>query len=131
MRTVALLVVCACGAEPKQPFMANAPHPDNAAVAGGAAAAAAAMTLADPNAATRGKPEKQKADEEKQPVEVKEHVPSDVFDRLDQKPASGSGSGSAAAAAAPAPAPAAKPKTKGPPPKIPLPSEAIRPDPDR
>ncbi len=121
---MAILIVCACGAEPKQPFLANAPHPDNAAVAGGAAAAAAAMTLADPNASTRGKPEKPKADEEKQPIEVKEHVPSEVFDRLDQKPAPPT--------AQPAAAPAkAKPKPSGPPPKIPLPSDAARSQEDR
>jgi hypothetical protein len=124
MRVVAILLVCACGAEPKQPFLANAPHPDNAAVAGGVAAAAAAMTLADPNASTRGKPERQKVDEDKQPVEVKEHVPSDVFDRLDQK----SAVPPAAPAAQPAAAPAPGAKRKGPPPRIPLPSEAIRPE---
>jgi hypothetical protein len=113
MRTVALVVMVAACGEPQKPILANAPHPDNAAVAGGAAAAAAAITIADPNAATRGKPEKPK-EEEKQPVEVKEHVPKDVFDRLD-KPKSN---------------PAAKPTTatpapkKGPLPKLPSPKEA-------
>jgi hypothetical protein len=121
MRVVAFLLLAACGAEPKQPFLANAPHPDNAAVAGAAAATAAAITIADPNAATRGKPEKASPQVEKQPVEVKQNVPSDVFDRLDH-PAAGSGSA--------APAPEAKPaktKRKGPPPHIPLPSEAVKP----
>ncbi|MGE5184104.1 MAG: hypothetical protein ACM31C_18670 [Acidobacteriota bacterium] len=123
MRVVAILIVCACGAAPKQPFLANAPHPDNAALAGGAAAAAAAMTLADPNAATRGKPEKLKVDEDKQPIEVKEHVPESAFDHLDQK----QGSGSAVAPSVKATAPAKTRSTpKGPPPKIPLPSEAAR-----
>ncbi len=121
---MAILIVCACGAEPKQPFLANAPHPDNAALAGGAAAAAAAMTLADPNASTRGKPEKPKVDEDKQPIEVKEHVPESAFDHLDQKQGSGS---AVAPAAQPAAAPTKpKSKLKGPPPKIPLPSEAAR-----
>src|SRR5438105_3798314 len=88
MRVILLLVVVACG-EPQRPFLANAPHPDNAAMAGGAAAAAAAITIADPDAATRGKPEKPKQ-EEKQAVEVKENVPKAVFDRLD-KPGTRSG----------------------------------------
>jgi hypothetical protein len=123
MRVVAFLMVAACGAEPKQPFLANAPHPDTAAVAAGAAATAAAITLVDPDAATRGKPEKASPDVEKKPVEVKQSVPSDVFDRLDH-PAASSGS----AAPAPEVKPAAKTtKRKGPPPHIPLPSEAVKP----
>jgi hypothetical protein len=130
MRVVVLLLLvasAACGAEPKQPFLANAPHPDNAAVAGGAAAAAAALTIVDPDAATRGKPEKPADTGEKKPIEVKENVPSAVFDRLDH---TGSGSGSGSGSAEAAPPAKTKTKRKGPPPKIPLPSEAIR-DPDR
>ena len=116
MRVFALLLfVAACGGS-QRPLLANAPHPDNAAVAGGAAAAAAAMTLADPNAATRGKPEKPVEQEEKAPVEVKEHVPADVLDRADKQAA-----GSKAA-------PSAKPATavghKGPLPKLPTPEQA-------
>ena len=115
MRTIALLVcAAACGG----PVLQNAPKPDPVPVAGAAAAAAAAMTLADPNAATRGKPEKPADDREKAPVEVKEHVPAAVFDRLDQ----GSGSGSGAPQAA-TPAAAAK-KHKGPLPKLPSPKDA-------
>lgn len=110
-----LLALVACGAEPKQPLLANAPHPDNAAVAGVAAGAAAAAVLADPNAATRGKPEKSADQPEKQPVNVKENVPSDVLDRADQK--------TPAPAAATKAKPAAAPTRKGPPPKIPSPSE--------
>src|SRR5512146_477767 len=118
MRWVALLLAAAlagstgCGG---QPMLANAPHPNNAAMAGGAAAAAAALTLVDPDAATR-KPEK-KQEEEKQPVDVKETVPSDVFDRADH-PADGAGSGSAAAKAP-------KKKPSGPPPKLPSPRDAV------
>jgi hypothetical protein len=82
MRALLLLVLMACG-ESQKPLLANAPHPDSAAVAGGAAAAAAAMTLADPDAATRGKPEKPR-EQEKAPIEVKERVTPDVLDRLDQ-----------------------------------------------
>lgn len=116
---IALLAIASCGAEPKQPFLANAPHPDNAAVAGAAAGVAAAAVLADPNAQTRGKPEKQQPDVEKQPIDVKESVPADVLDRADQKQ-------QMAAPRTEAAKPAAAPKRKGPPPKIPLPSEAIR-----
>ena len=118
MRWIALVVVAACGAEPKQPFLANAPHPDNAAVAGVAAGAAAAAVLADPNAATRGKPEKPKDDGEKQPIDVKETVPAGVLDRADQT----------AKKTDPKPTaqPAAATKPKGPPPKIPSPEEAAR-----
>jgi hypothetical protein len=126
MRVVVVLLLAACGAEPKQPFLANAPHPDNAAVAGGAAAAAAAMTIADPNASTRGKPEKATPEVEKKPIEVKQNVPSDVFDRLDRSGSGSAGSGSDAAA----PEPAATKKRKGPPPRVPLPSEAVRPKDD-
>lgn len=108
-----LLALVACGAEPKQPLLANAPHPDNAAVAGVAAGAAAAAVLADPNAATRGKPEKPKDDGEKNPVEVKESVPADVLDRADQQKQP----------TAPKAKPAAAAPRKGPPPKIPSPSE--------
>ena len=123
-RWLALCLVVACGAEPKQPVLANVPRADPAAVAGTAAAAAAAMTLVDPNAATRGKPEKSAKPEDKAPVEVKENVPSDVLDRLDDKHA-GSGSAAPAADAAAKPAkPAAK--HKGPPPKIPSPEDAAK-----
>ena len=115
---VALFAIASCGAEPKQPFLANAPHPDNAAVAGVAAGAAAAAVLADPNAQTRGKPEKPADTTEKQPIEVKESVPSDVLDRADHAQTE--------PAKTDAPKPAAAPKRKGPPPKIPLPSQAIR-----
>jgi hypothetical protein len=113
MRVVAMLVaaLAACGGEP---MLANAPRPDPGAVAGVAAAAAAAATLADPNAADR-KPEK-KDQTPKNPVEVKENVPADVFDRLDKQPA---GSGSEVER------PHASPKRKGPPPKIPSPKDAV------
>ncbi len=110
MRTIALLFcAAACGG----PVLQNAPKPDPVPIAAGAAAAAAAMTLADPNAATRGKPEKSTQDQEKKPIEVKEQVPAAVFDRLDQ------GSGAAQPAAA---APAKK--HKGPLPKVPSPKDA-------
>jgi hypothetical protein len=116
MRALLLLVLVACG-ESQKPLLANAPHPDNAAVAGGAAAAAAAMTLADPDAATRGKPEKAKQDD-KAPIEVKEHVTPDVLDRLDQ---SKKQNGQDAPAATPTSAPK---KTGKPLPKLPSPKEA-------
>jgi hypothetical protein len=109
MRTVALLLLAACGG----PALANAPHPNNAAMAGGAAAAAAAMTLADPDAASR-KPEK-KEQEEKKPVDVKETVPSDVLDRADRQPATET---------KPTAEPAARKKKAGPPPKLPSPRDA-------
>lgn len=123
MRVVVFLLLAACGAEPKQPFLANAPHPDTAAVAAGAAATAAAITLVDPDAATRGKPEKSTSDPDKKPVEVKQNVPPDVLDRLDKSEA---GTASGSAAPAPEAKPAAKTKRKGPPPHIPLPNEAIK-----
>lgn len=82
VRALAFVLLAACGAQPNQPVLANAPRPNPAAVAGGAAAAAAAITLADPDAASR-KPEK-KQDAEKKPIEVKENVPAAVLDRLDK-----------------------------------------------
>jgi len=119
MRVLLLLLVAACN-EPQKPFLANAPHPDNAAMAGGAAAAAAAITIADPDAATRGKPEKPKQ-EEKAPVEVKENVPKAVFDRLDDKQGAKGSAGDPGSQTA---TPAAATKKKGPLPKLPSPKEA-------
>jgi hypothetical protein len=116
MRVFLLLVVMACG-QSQKPILANAPHPDNAAVAGGAAAAAAAMTLADPDAATRGKPERSQEPPEKTPIEVKEHVTPDVLDRLDEKRATPQDKPKDT------PAPAAKPASKALP-KLPSPKEA-------
>jgi hypothetical protein len=81
MTAIALVVVAGCGAAPNQPVLANAPRPNPAAVAGVAAGAAAALTLADPDAATRG-PEK-KQDVPKKEIQVKENVPADVLDRMD------------------------------------------------
>ena len=115
MRVILFVVLVACGG-PQEPVLAHAPHPDNAAVAGGAAAAAAAMTLADPDANTRGKPEKREPPPEKQPIDVKEQVPASVLDNLDHK------KGSGATPVQPAAAPAKK--EKGPPPKIPTPKDA-------
>ncbi len=86
MTAIALVVVGGCGAAPNQPVLANAPRPNPAAVAGVAAGAAAAITLADPDAATRG-PEK-KQDVPKKEIQVKENVPADVLDRMDQSAAS-------------------------------------------
>jgi hypothetical protein len=87
MRALAFVVLAACGAQPNQPVLANAPRPNPVAVAGGAAAAAAAITLADPDAASR-RPEK-KQNTEKKPVKVKENVPAAVLDRLDKAEAQG------------------------------------------
>ena len=126
MRTILFALVfplvAACGSQPDKPMLANAPRPDPAAVAGVAAAAAAAVTLANPNATQT--PEKRDQFENKQPVEVKEHVTGDVLDHLDE---AGSGAGSDAGSAAVTAKPAvAKPvkKTKGKPPKIPSPQDA-------
>ncbi len=97
MRSIAfVMLVAACGAAPDKPVLANVPQPNPAAAAGLAAGAAAAMTLADPDAASR-RPEK-KEEVEKKPVNVKESVPGDVLDRLDDAPPA---DGSAEPAAAP------------------------------
>ncbi|HEY5928514.1 MAG TPA: hypothetical protein VIV11_42800 [Kofleriaceae bacterium] len=86
MRAIAFVLLAACGAQPNQPVLANAPRPNPAAVAGGAAAAAAAITLASPDSHN---PEK-KQDQDKKPIKVKENVPAGVLDRLDNAtPASG------------------------------------------
>ena len=99
-------------------MLENAPRPNPAAVAGVAAAAAAAMTLADPNAATRGKPEQPVEQPDRAPIEVKQHVTADVLDRLDD------GSGSAAAPAAPAPAAKPTAHRTGHVPTLPTPAQA-------
>ena len=115
-----VLCVAACGG----PALQNVPKPDPAPVAGVAAAAAAAMTLADPNAATRGKPEKSTSEPEKQPVEVKEHVPAAVLDRLDEGSGSGSGAQAPSQTAPTKPKPIKAAKHKGPLPKLPSPEAA-------
>lgn len=113
--------------------MGNVPRPDPGAVAGVAAAAAAAVTLADPNAATR-RPEK-KVDENKHEVEVKENVNEGVLDRLDENESKGSAAAPAADATKPdskakKPAkPAAKPDPKAAKkgtPKIPSPEDLAK-----
>src|SRR3569623_342652 len=128
MRTILFALVfplvAACGSQPDKPMLANAPRPDHAAVAGVAAAAAAAVKLANPNAAQT--PEKRDEFENKQPVEVKEHVTGDVLDHLEQQAGAGSTgteAGSAAVTAKPAAARPAK-KTSGKAPKIPSPQDA-------
>ena len=110
MRWIPLAFVAACGG-PQGPALQNAPKVDPAPIAGAVAATAAAITLADPNAATRGKPE-QATKEEPTPIDVKEQVPESAFNNLDHK-------NDAQKAA-----PAAAPKRKGPLPKLPSPKEA-------
>ena len=79
---IALVVVGACGGGT---LLQNVPRANPAAVAGAAAATAAILTAVDPNAATR-KPEK-KDDNAPREQKVKETVPADVLDRLDEKQA--------------------------------------------
>jgi hypothetical protein len=83
MLALALALAACGGAQPNQPFLANAPRPNPAAVAGGAAAAAAAMTLA-----TDGNRPEKPGEKPLKEQKVKEHVTPDVLDRLDH---SGSG----------------------------------------
>ena len=113
MRRIALLLVAACGAQPNQPMLANAPRPNPAAVAGGAAAVAGAITLADPDAASRKTEKKQ--DENKKPVKVKENVPKDVLDRLDKQEAAAPARAKDAKQATPASEPAGAQKPEKPP----------------
>jgi hypothetical protein len=117
MRAVALVLLAACGG---QPALANAPRPDPSIVAGAAAAIAGAAVLADPDAASR-KPEKKQPNENQNAIPVKEHVPSAVFDRLDQGSGASENDGTK-------PVPAAARK-KGPLPKLPDPKDAVREDP--
>ncbi len=109
-----LLAVAACGAT-QQPLLSHAPAPPAGAVAGVAAAAAAAITLASPGNANQ-KPE-DKINEDTRPQNVKENVPSDVFDRLDEQQTT-----------APPPAQVTTPtpkKTKAPAVRLPSPKEAV------
>lgn len=94
-------------------MLANAPHPNTAAVAGVAAAAAAAITLASPG--TAGQKPEARVTEQTKPIDVKENVPSDVLDRLDQAEATGGAQPTA---------PTAQPARTGPPPKLPSPEQA-------
>ena len=111
MRWILLAFVAACGG-PQGPALQNAPKVDPAPIAGVVAGAAAAMTLADPNAATRGKPEKANEKEEPKPIDVKEQVPESAFNNLDHKKDANTA------------APTAAPKHKGPLPKLPTPKAA-------
>ena len=92
---IPLGLLCGCG----EPILKNAPKPDPGAVAGVAAAAAAAATLADPRAASAKQEQKTKGEPDNRGVEVKETVPSSVFDKLDR------GSDAGVEPAAPAPSP--------------------------
>ncbi|SRR6266496_236080 len=92
MRAILFVLAAGCGAQPNQPVLANAPRPNPSAVAGGAAAAAAAITLASPDSA---RPEKQKNDDNKKPMKVKEHAPASALDHLDAGSASQPAPGSA------------------------------------
>jgi hypothetical protein len=82
-RFVLALTLAACGGGP---VLQNLPRPNPAVVAGIAAGAAAAATVANPGAA--GKPkETEKPLSERQPVRVKETIPGDVLDRMEQQDA--------------------------------------------
>ena len=124
MRCVCFLIVAAaaCGG-PEKPILNGVPHSEaaGAAVAGGAAAVGLAAAIADPDAATRGKPE-QRRETERQEIPVKEQVNEGVLDRADAA-GSGSGLGSASSAQPAKPAPGTA-KRKGPLPKLPSPKEA-------
>jgi hypothetical protein len=125
MTAIALVVVAGCGAAPNQPVLANAPRPNPAAVAGVAAGAAAAITLADPDAASRG-PEK-KQDVPKKEIQVKENVPADVLDRMDQRAASnGDDANATTATATTTTAKKGKPARGV---KVPLPAAAVKAEP--
>jgi hypothetical protein len=66
------------------PLLQNVPHPNNAAMGAGFAGAAAAATAISPAAAQKNVEAANKAGaRDKKPVDVKETVPRDVLDRLD------------------------------------------------
>ena len=81
------MALCACG----EPILRNAPKPDPGTVAGVAAAAAAAATLASPQSAAQKQEQRNKGEPDNRGVEVKETVPADVFDRLEQRRATDAG----------------------------------------
>jgi hypothetical protein len=82
------VVLAACGG----PALQNAPHPNNAAMAGGFAALAGAATLASPHDAAKKAEGEKGVPAEAKPQKVKEHVPASAFDHLDEQEAKGSGS---------------------------------------
>jgi hypothetical protein len=118
-----VVLVAACG----EPILRNAPKPDPGAVAGVAAAAAAAATLASPQSAAQRQEQRQKGEPDNRGVKVKETVPADVLDRLDQHPQDAGVDGAAAAPPVTA-APSAPSSPAAPPPSVPPPS-AYRPRP--
>jgi hypothetical protein len=116
-----LVMLCACG----EPILKNAPKPDPGAVGGVAAAAAAAATLADPQGAAKRQEQKTKGEPDTRGVEVKETVPSSVFDHIEQAPADAGSEAEAPppppAAPAAAPAAGARPAEAKRPPAVPPP----------
>lgn len=78
-----MLALAGCGGGP-DPILRGVPQPNKAAMAGAAAAIAGAATLASPHDAAK-RQEANKHPPEKKPIEVKQTVPADVFDRLDAK----------------------------------------------
>lgn len=76
------IALCACG----EPLLRNVPKADPATVAGIAAAAATAATLADPQGAAARQEVKNQREPDNRGIEVKETVPADVLDRLDDQP---------------------------------------------
>lgn len=120
-------MLCACG----EPVLRNAPKPNPAAVAGVAAATAAAITLASPQTAAANQEKKNQGEPNDRPVEVKQTVPSDVLDRLDEAPSepgpandAGVDGGAAAAPSRGSAAPARAPL-----PTLPPPERALTPTP--
>ncbi|HWO17665.1 MAG TPA: hypothetical protein VNO30_02775 [Kofleriaceae bacterium] len=83
LASICALALAACGGGP-DPILRNVPQPNKAAAAGAAAATAGAATLASPHDAAK-RQEQNKTPNEKKPIEVKQTVPPDVFDRLDAK----------------------------------------------
>jgi hypothetical protein len=77
---IALSAMLGCGG----PLLQNVPHPNNTAMAAGFAGAAAAATAISPANAQKNVESANKAGaRDKRPVNVKETVPADVLDRLD------------------------------------------------
>jgi hypothetical protein len=123
MRRILWIVVLVAGCG--EPVLRNAPRPNPAAVAGVAAAAAAAVTLASPQTAAQRQEQRQQGEPDNRGVKVKETVPADVLDRLDNHPQDAGVDGAPAAvpAAASPSTPAAKQKPGARTPVIPPPSE--------
>jgi hypothetical protein len=76
-----LILLAGCGGSP---VLSGLPRPNKTAAAGIALGAAAAATAIDPQGGQRIKEAGEEKEAQKRPIEVKETIPPDLLDKIDQ-----------------------------------------------